>query len=259
MSLYPLKKHDPIQTHVLQSIKLADLLKGAAGAALPQIPGSYDSFSNVYAALGVKGAPDIYLMDDNDQYGCCVMAAWAHAVTTFAALVGNRVIPTPDDVKTAYFKQTGGQDSGLNISTTIDYAIKNGLLGEQPKFKVFLDPTNLDHVKLGILLGACVMTGIQCTDAMQRQFQARQPWDGSGTVEGGHGILGGAWNDASDFTFLTWGNDQIATANCVTSMCDETWFVMSQELLTQTSKFSGLDLDVDQITADAQAIADRQS
>ena len=249
---FKLGKHDPVQEHIDKALKFADYVP----AELPVIPSMFDAFSNVYASLGVSDPAVLFPLDGNDTLGDCVMCAAAHAVTGWAGLIGNKNIPAQSDVEALYTKLSGG-DNGLNISSTIDYMIVNGAFGEKPLAKVYIDPTNLQHVQLAIYLFGFFMTGIQCTDAMQQQFASRQPWDGSGTVEGGHGILAGAYYSDGTIKILTWGNDQIVEPGGW-AMVDECWAIAPQEVATNPAKFSSLGFDTQQFLADLQAIQDSQ-
>jgi len=195
-------------------------------------------------------------MDGNDKYGDCVLASWSHAVTVYNGLIGKQVIHSGDDVIQQYLKLTGGQDTGLNMQSTIDYAVKNGLLGEKPPVFVYVDPTHIEHVKLAIYLFGGLMTGIQVDDKMQDQFIQRVPWDGSGTqILGGHGIFTVAYDGV--FTNLTWGNTVGITPNCWINRVDECWCILSSEEFTNTAKFLDSGFDIQQLQDDLQAIQDQ--
>jgi hypothetical protein len=220
-------------------------------------PGIFDSLSNVYSSLGISDPKVLFPMDGNDQYGCCVMAMYGHGKTVYSGLIGQKVIPAAADVINAYFKLSGGQDNGLNMYDTLQYAAKNGLLGEKPPAFVYIDPSNELHVRLGIYLFGGLMTGIQVDDQMESQFDARKPWDGSGTqIIGGHGIFTGAYGP---YKVLTWGDVQEVTDPCWANRVDECYGVLPQEAVANPAKFaSATGLSVQQMMADLQAIADQE-
>ena len=188
--MYRLGKLPVNPDHVKKALKFADYVP----AVLPPIPGSFSNLSNVFASLGMQNTssniPVLFPLDGNGPdpsvptttgYGDCVMAMFAHWITLCCGLLGIKNVPTPQQVVAAYLKLSPNDD-GLNISNVIDITISSGLLGEKPGAKVYIDPSNWDHMRLAMYMFGGLLGGIQCTDAMQTQFSNGQPWDGSGTV-----------------------------------------------------------------------------
>jgi len=246
-----LGKHDVVQAHIDRAIKFSDYVP----AVLPVIPGSFDNLGNVYAGIGVSDVATLFPLDGNDTLGDCVMCAVAHGTTVYGGLAGRKNIPAQGDVETLYTKLSGG-DNGLNVSSTLDYWIKNGAFGEKPVAKAYIDPANWDHMRLAIYMFGGLMAGIQCTDAMQANFQSGTPWDGSGTVEGGHGIFLPSFAADGSVEVLTWGGVIKALPSAIALM-DECWIVVSAEQMANPQKFSDLGFNAEQFLADAQAIADQ--
>lgn len=266
MGIYKLGKLDPDPIKIAKALHFANYVP----AVLPAIPGSFSNLSNVYASLGMssKDFPTLFPMDGNgpdntlkpplgtDGYGDCVAVMFAKYKTICAALVGQKVIPDSNDIVNTYLKLSGG-DNGLSIADTLDYAIKNGLFGEKPVAKVFIQPGNWDHMRLAMYMFGGLCVGIQCTDAMLAQFDSGQPWDGTGTVEGGHGILLPDFADDGSVEVLTWGGIIQALPSSFALM-DEGWALASAELASNPTKFSALGFNVDQFLADLQAIQDQE-
>ncbi len=230
---------------------------------LPVPPTVFNSLSNVLASLDLKpcanpiqatDVSNLLPIDYNDTLGDCVMAMWAHGITVYNGLVSKMNIPPADAVKAAYCKLTGGKDSGLNVQSTLEYAAKNSLLGEKPGIPVYIDPTNLDHVRLALYLTGYLPTGIECQDNFADQFQAHQPWDGTGSNEGGHGI-GLLAVDENLLYVATWGGIAAITMDCWVQQVDECWAVLPIEA-TKPGYCPGFDYNT--LTADLLAIQDQE-
>ena len=65
----------------------------------------------------------------NDTLGDCTIAAVAHAVTTYHALIKKDSIPSAKGVEKLYFHLTGGPDTGLNELDVLNYWRQNSALG----------------------------------------------------------------------------------------------------------------------------------
>jgi hypothetical protein len=261
---YNLGKLPPIQEHIDEALQFADLVP----VTLPPIPNMYDTLGAVYASLGESDPAVLFPLDGNgpdpavpteDGYGNCVECMKAHGRTVYAGLVGKRVIPTAPAVVKQYLAETKGKDSGLNISNSLDNWIANGSFGEKPTVKVFIDPSNWDHVRLAAFLFKYLHTGVSCTDDMQTAFRNGQVWTGSGNVLGGHGVgipsYGLTVPKLGDnlLPILTWGGILYATKDALTQV-DEMWIVASQEMIQSASRFcpefTGNLLDAMQAIAD---------
>jgi len=255
-----LGKLPPVQEDIDEAIQFTDLVP----VILPVPPSAYDGFSEAFSSLGIPDGDDrvLYPMygngpdptvqppDSKKGYGNCVLAAFAKFITSCAALVGKKVVFTANQVIDIYLKLSGG-DNGPHISRTIDYAIANGLLGEKPVAKVYVDPTNLAHVQLASYLFKFLVTGIQCTDQMQQAFKSGGVMDGTGTVMGGHGIVTGAYGDF--YKIKTWGGT-LRLNDGGWAKVDELWVVASQEMVQNAGRFcpqfAGNLLDAMQTIAD---------
>ena len=231
---YKTGKHPVDKEKLKGSLKFGKYIKDPA---LPVAPVVFDSLSNVVSFLGLPAVATpiqttnvstLLPLDHNDTFGDCVMCMWAHGVTMYNGLVGKKVVPDPDAVKAAYFMLTKGEDSGLNIQSTLEYAAKKSLLGETPGIPLYINPTNLAHVRLALYLTGYVHTGIMCQDNFADQFEAHEPWDASGNDEGGHGI-GLLASDEKYFYVATWGGIAAVTHDCWAQKVDECWVVLPAE------------------------------
>jgi len=116
-------------------------------------------------------------MDGNDTEGDCTIADSSHQVMLRTANCSKIVIPTTAQCLAIYNSLTGGQDTGLDELTVIQYLGKTGFLGHKVDAAANVDPANLNHIKWTIqLYGACRL-GINFVDSMMDQFNKGLPWD----------------------------------------------------------------------------------
>lgn len=95
-----------------------------------------------------------WLMLNNDKFGDCEFAEWAHALMLLSAVEGKPWSTTGQDVSDAYFKYTGGQDSGSNMLECANLRLKN-------KWANFGAPVADAYV--GIDLGARMMSAVKAS------------------------------------------------------------------------------------------------
>jgi hypothetical protein len=176
---------------VKKLVKFSDVL---VSANLPPLPPSFD----LDAVLNVTDTR----MFLNDTYGDCVEAGSCHAINRYEQYQCQCTPNIPDaDVATQYFKETGGQDTGLNIldhlttwqttgltfggrTYTIDsFAAINWLDHTELMYAVYL----LDGIYLGMQVPTYFMDGFE---SGQRYFDLQFK---NTTIEGGHCIYGMAY------------------------------------------------------------------
>ena len=181
------------------------------------------------------------LIDDrmfaNDQYGCCVISAWAHNTLTFEKFEQGIVLDIKDqEVIDEYFRQSGGVDSGLYITKAMKEWKNTGWVaaGQEHSIYAYASVNHIDHseVKYSIqLLNGCYF-GMQVYETDIEQFRNGEPWqltENSGQFLGGHGVYAHAYNDCAEtnvfqasgkFHFcstmqglwcMTWGVEQFMT------------------------------------------------
>jgi hypothetical protein len=175
-----------------RTIKFSSILNAAN---LPPLPPEFD----IDAKLGVTDTR-MYL---NDTYGDCVEAGSCHMINRFEMFECGAIPNIPDvDVKTQYFKETGGGDDGLVLLDHLTLWRKEGLAfgGQTYTIDAFssIDWKNhkefayavylLDGVYLGMMVPAFFMSGFE---AGKRFFDDSCK---NAKIEGGHCIYSMAFN-----------------------------------------------------------------
>lgn len=188
----------------IRTLKLSKLIP-----KIPVLPTDFD----VDTSLG--GLPDthVYL---NDTYGDCVIAGRAHMTLRFEDFEQKTVIPISDnDVKTEYFKETGGQDSGLVILDSLN-AWRQGWPAAGHQYDIYafasIDLSQQETQACMYLLRGCY-AGFQVPQSAMDQFQAGQIWDvvpNDGGIAGGHCVYLVAYNTTGPIC-MTWGKRQPMT------------------------------------------------
>ena len=170
-------------------------------------PDSYSVLQKICQILGIPDVTTLFPMDGNDQYGDCTIAALAHAITTFQALLKSQVIMAEADVIALYNQLTGGQDTGMAELDVLNYWRKNAVDGDEILAYVSIDPRNHDHVKQAIQLFGGVYLGFQVTEECETQFSNGNPWTAGTLTNDGHAVFAVEY-DADGVTVLTWGGTQ---------------------------------------------------
>lgn len=186
-----------------------------ADAAPPPVTFDVDA-----SILALTGLAIPFEMDDNDEYGCCVMAAQAKFLRRFYALeAGVLISVSAPQVLTAYMAQTGGADNGLIPDDSFAYWASNGWTAGNPSFdqKIItsarVDATNQNDVELCISkLGGCFFGG----EIPEVWMNATGPWqpEPGRPIAGGHEMYAYAY-DATGVTVETWGRPQVITWEAV--------------------------------------------
>lgn len=197
-----------------------------ASGTLPEFPDTYDSITgwNGWDILG------------NDQYGDCVAVSWA---TERRILTDKGEYPDLDQVITFYKTQNPGfpsEDNGMDIQTALETLVKDGGPdGTKAVAFAKVDHTDLDEVKAALANFKTLWLGVNVTDRNQEQFP-NEPWTRSGTVEGGHSVVGTGY-DASVIKMETWGSEAALADGYVTggsargAGLEEAWVVIWPEHL----------------------------
>jgi hypothetical protein len=189
----------------------------------------------VYQKLKVSDPTALFPMDGNDTLGDCTIAGVAHAITTYAGLIGKRVImPKPAVVK-LYFHLTGGVDSGMNELDVLNYWRQHPVASDKILAFASIDPKNHTHIQQAIQLFGGVYLGFQVQENCLQEFDAHQPWTPGPLTNDGHAVYAVAY-DASGVTVLTWGNTQKATWAWWDVCVDEAYAILPPE--AQKSDFA---------------------
>lgn len=224
-----------------------DLVFSKYAVALPTVP----------ARFGYGTAFKDWHMLGNDRYGDCVWAGSAHEVMLWTK-VG--AAPTASFTDTAvlsdYSAMTGfdpndpSTDQGTDMRQALLYRKKTGVLdahGQRHRIGGFvkLEPGNWTQLlQATFVFGACAM-GFQFPDTAMTQFNQGKPWDvvTGAQIEGGHYVpVVGSTSSSKKVACVTWGKRQELTRAFYTAYNDESFAVLSPEILNTAGVFRGFDL-----------------
>ena len=199
--------------------------------SLPPVPVPFDVDSQ-YPNLTDK---NVFL---NDTYGDCVIAGRAHQTLRFENHEQKTVIPiTDDDVKTEYFKESGGADSGLDMITSLN-AWRKGWPAAGQNYNIFayaeVDPTNKNEIMATIYLLNGVYCGVRLPISAQAQTGTDKIWDVDNTANGQPGTWGGHCiylkkYDKDTVTCITWGFEQKMTWAFLAKYSDQCFGVIDNK------------------------------
>ncbi|MBO0859240.1 MAG: hypothetical protein J2P21_12320 [Chloracidobacterium sp.] len=181
-----------------------------------------------------KGVPTP--MFGNDRYGDCVIAGRAHQTLRFELVEQNQLIMiAEEDVTKEYFKQTGGEDIGLNVLKSLNAWRKKGwqVAKQRYKIKAFAEVSPSDHeeIKRAVYLDIGVGVGLTLPKTAEEQFAAGKPWDvvngpdSAPNSWGGHYVYIPGYTDAGPVC-VTWGRKHQITWAFVDKYCDEAYAII---------------------------------
>jgi hypothetical protein len=220
--------------------------------ALAPPPPSVDVLARVYQDLKTNDPAALFPMDGNDALGDCTIAAVAHAITVYRALIASKkVIMSKAAVVKLYMHLTGGVDSGLDEFTVLSYWRKNSVDGDKILAFVSIDPKNQTHVEQAIQLFGGVYLGFQVQQNCIQEFDARQPWTPGPLTNDGHAVYAVGYNQ-NGVTVLTWGNTQQGTWDWLRECVDEAYAILPPEA-TKPGFAPGL--NIAQLQTDLEAVA----
>jgi hypothetical protein len=188
-------------------------------------------------------------MDQNDEWGCCVVAGMDHALEAIHASFGLPHTPWDRDTILAYYRtQNPGfdpsdpahgpgsnDDGGMVVQEFLSYMVKQGVILGFAR----IDQTDKAEVHAAIYLGLAIVTGEDLDVAQQRQAV----WDfvpGSASW-GGHCTTWVGYDGSTD-TCVTWGELVRMTDAFVQNQVSEAWFVITQAHIDNPSFRAGFDL-----------------
>lgn len=192
-------------------------------------------------------------IDGNDQYGDCVMAGTAHLLAAWNAEVKQDIhVPNSAEVVKEYFVLTGGQDSGLNESDTLQTWYTKGLFGNKLAGYAPVNHKDLVALHQATAFYGGMMLGIQCPQSAQEQFQSGKPWtyEPNSPIEGGHCIDLLGYSDEYAFC-ATWGGIARVTYPFLSHFLDEAYCAISQAFVDAKK---GPLLDLTTLTADLKGL-----
>jgi len=175
-------------------------------------------------------------MFGNDQYGDCVIAGRAHQTLRFErAEQGVLIAVTDKDVLREYFKETGGEDTGLAVLDSLKLWRKRGWSAAKHRYKIKafaeIDRKNHEEVKRTVFMDIGVGLGFTLPDAAITQFHAGKPWkviSGSASrpnPNNGHYVYVPGYTTIGPVC-VTWGRKQQMTWEFLGKYCDEAYAII---------------------------------
>jgi hypothetical protein len=206
-----------------RNLKLAAILRAPV-----KLPKEYD-FDVLH-----RGVPTPVF--GNDRLGDCVIAGRAHQTLRFELIEQKKLIQiTETDVTKEYFKETGGEDSGLVVLDSLKLWRKRGWTAARQiyKIKVFAEINSADHteIKRAVYMDVGVGFGLSLPKTAQAQFAAGKSWDvvnGPGSAPnswGGHYVFIPGYTAAGPVC-VTWGQKHQMTWAFVDKYCDEAYAII---------------------------------
>lgn len=201
--------HDP------RTIRFAEILR-----APKKLPTSY------YVDTKFPGCdPHMYL---NDTFGDCTLAMQAEIQDRLVLEETGKPANIKDaEVEKQYFKETGGQDTGLNLLDVFKWWNRYGWIagGKLRKLGGFVsvDWHNIDEVKAAIMAYRGLGVGVQLPEDAMSQFVHHKPWAKTKHAPDpneGHAIVCVGWNK-NTFRWITWSAYQDSSADWLEECVDE--------------------------------------
>ena len=211
-----------------RTIKFASIIKKEL---LPDLPNTYD-------------LDELLCVEDdrvfgNDVYGLCVKAAQAHQILRFEKYEqGIQIEITDQEVIDAYFKETGGIDTGLYLLNSLKVWRKDGFPIGGKTYNIYafasVDWKDHDEVKHCIHLLGGVNYGFLVPQSCLDQFNAGKIWevvDNDGGIQGGHGVYSPAYVKLTGYNeigpvCMTWGRRQQMTWKFFDKYTDEAYGIV---------------------------------
>jgi hypothetical protein len=174
--------------------------------ATVQVPAKYN-FDLVHPGC----RPHMYL---NDTYGDCVMAARAeHQIRLNLLRLGKVTTIKDSEVKREYFKETGGEDSGLDVNASLTAWIKGWKAGGKKVDIAGFSSVNMksiDEIRQTIYLCGGMPIGVALPDDAMADFEHGRTWSNTKlppNPDSGHCIYLLAYDQLS-VTCITWAGYQ---------------------------------------------------
>lgn len=174
-------------------------------------------------------------MFGNDTYGDCVMACRANQTLYFERIEQKKTIKITDkEVENEYFKETGGSDSGLVMTESLNsWRAGWKAAGANYKIKVYAEANRkkLTEVLTGVVANCGVQLGIELPLSAQTEINAGKPW----AITTGKGSTPGSWGghcvllmgyDSKYLYVITWGQKQALTRAWFAKYCSEAYTVI---------------------------------
>ncbi|HET9895465.1 MAG TPA: hypothetical protein VFQ44_11095 [Streptosporangiaceae bacterium] len=179
-----------------------------------------------------------FTMLDNDKYGDCVEAGFAHQLQIWGDRAGTPFVPTDAQTVAAYTAITGfnpddpSTDKGTDILTACGYWKSTGIADHQITAYAAVNPRDRAEVCEAIAWYGGAYIGLALP--ISAQGQVGKEW----TVTTGKDAKAGSWGghcvplcgyDANVVWCVTWGALQPMTWEFLTTYCDEAFVMLAQE------------------------------
>lgn len=201
----------------------------------------------------------------NDQLGDCTIAAKVHIDQIVASLLGTAyTYPGDAAVRAAYLGLTGGQDTGLELSTVIKaWSSSEGLLGTTLAGAATIDVSDEELMAQAMYNFAALYVAVNLPESAERQFEDDRPWvlGGDEQPEGGHCValnaaesLAVSGRTVGDFGVVTWGDETACSDNWWLKFGVEAW-VLIPESLAASGRDAVEALDLAEMRADVAQLS----
>lgn len=174
----------------------------------------------------------------NDELGDCVIAGRANQQLRLERIEQRRTIGMRDvDVVNEYFRESGGQDSGLVMLDAQRSWRNEGWTVNGRNYKIAaygeVEPQDFDQLRSGIYVLHGMQYGFSLPIAAQAMTH-QGVWDYNGETGsewqpgswGGHCAYGKSYRRHDEFPVITWGREVVVTGNFIKKYCDEAWVVV---------------------------------
>jgi len=173
----------------------------------------------------------------NNAYGDCVIAGGMHETMLWTKEGSIEVEFDENQAITQYHTICGSGDPGCDVRSVLGYRQKTGFYDVNKKYHkigayVALDQSNLNEIMEATYIFNAIGIGFEFPDYAMTQFDNGQPWEveSGGTIEGGHYVCVVGY-DGEYFYVVTWGAIQKMSYDFFTKYVDESWALLSTEML----------------------------
>jgi hypothetical protein len=240
-----------------RTIRLSKILPGLA-----PVPGSWDGETALHTSNPSLAFPGRMWM--NNICGDCVLAARANQQRIFSAYEEARIIPITDtNVRSEYFAESGGADSGLVMLDSLNCWRKGWKLGAvgcwhksvKRDIYAYAAISGVQELLQSIYYLGGAYIGIQVPQYAIDQFNAGYDWDlsekGDQTIVGGHCIQLPAYISESQLLCWTWGIRQRMSVEFYNKYCDESYgIIQGRDIANSPVDITKLDAYLQEITSE---------
>lgn len=188
-------------------------------------------------------------MNGNDSVGDCGPAGLNHGFMAVAADTAEREsFPTDQQVVNYYLQYTGGQDTGVVLSSFLAYVRQKGFYGHAVNAYAPVATQDLPTLMFAVNAYDFAYAGIAVSQGMMTKVEETSPpwiWTTddvmSGPVVGGHCVPIVAY-DSQYLYAVTWGSPVAISYPAWTFMAEEAWAVITGELVAKGADGHGINL-----------------